>query len=29
VVSVHFFGFEIALDIFFCVVMNYKVFFWI
>jgi len=29
VVSVHFFGFEIALEIFFCVVMNYKVFFWI
>jgi len=29
VVSVHFFGFEIALEIFFCVVMNCKVFFWI
>jgi hypothetical protein len=29
VVSVDFFGFEIALEIFFCVVMNYKVFFWI
>jgi cobalamin biosynthesis Mg chelatase CobN len=29
VVSVNFFGFEIALVIFFCVVMNYKVFFWI
>jgi hypothetical protein len=27
VVSVHFFGFEIALEIFFCVVMNCKVFF--
>ena len=29
VVSVDFFGFEIALEIFFCVVMNCKVFFWI
>jgi cobalamin biosynthesis Mg chelatase CobN len=29
VVSVDFFGFEIALVIFFCVVMNYNFFFWI